>query len=84
MSNHAPCRPYAHWQFGSNCDASHFYSQQIIINLTFCGSWAGNDWVWKNTGCGQYSSCENFTKYNPQAFAEAYWLFNSVKVYQWK
>jgi hypothetical protein len=40
--------------------------------------------VWKNTGCGQYSSCQNFVQYNPSAFSEAYWQFNSIRVYQWQ
>ncbi|ELR22882.1 uncharacterized protein ACA1_397280 [Acanthamoeba castellanii str. Neff] len=77
-------KPYANFQFGSNCPSSHFYNHQIIINLTFCGTWAGDSWVWKNTGCGQYASCQNFVQHNPQAFADAYWQINSLKVYQWQ
>lgn len=78
-------KPYALFQFGSNCAPSHFYRQQIIINLTFCGDWAGNSWVWNHTGCSKYTAgCQNFVQYNPSAFTDAYWFFNSIKVYQWQ
>jgi hypothetical protein len=34
-------RPFAQFNIGNNCPAGHFYNMQIIINLTFCGDWAG-------------------------------------------
>jgi hypothetical protein len=31
--------------------ASHFGPENIIINLTFCGDWAGNTDVYRGSGC---------------------------------
>lgn len=67
---------------GSGCDfGSSFTSQNIIFDTTFCGSWAGA--VWGSGSCGSLaSSCEAYVADNPAAFTDAYWLVNSVKVYQ--
>jgi hypothetical protein len=36
----------------TSCDiASHFGPENIIIDLTFCGGWAGNPDVYKRSGC---------------------------------
>lgn len=63
-----------------------------IINTAFCGAWAGN--VWANTAspcaagvatcnCASLaSSCNTYVAENPSAFDEAYWLINSIQVYQ--
>lgn len=77
-------KPYALFQFGSNCSPSHFSGQNLVIDITFCGSWAGDALVWNNSiGCSQYTSgCQDFVQNNPSAFSEAYWYFNSIKVYQ--
>ena len=37
--------PYALFYLGSNCEESHFVDLQIIINLTFCGDWAGEAFI---------------------------------------
>jgi len=61
----------------SQCDfASHFTEHNIVINLTFCGAWAGNEFG----VCGQ-GDCNTFVDQNPQAFTEAYWEINSLRVY---
>ncbi|THV05084.1 laminarinase [Dendrothele bispora CBS 962.96] len=58
--------------------ASHFSSHHIIINLTFCGDWAGS--VYPGTsGCP--STCVDFVNNNPAAFANAYFDFSFIKVY---
>jgi hypothetical protein len=50
--------------------------------MTFCGDWAGNLW-YKDAVCGsQAPSCQSFVQNNPSAFTDAYWLVNSLKVYQ--
>jgi hypothetical protein len=53
--------------------------------MTFCGAEAGGkawtDW----TDCAAktgVATCEEYVQKNPEAFSEAYWLVNSVKVYQ--
>jgi len=74
-------KPDAFFQIGSNCPASHFQTLQVIINLTFCGDWAGSTF---GQQCPGYASCTNYVQYNPSAFTDAYWIFNSIKVYQYQ
>lgn len=63
---------------GCNFD-QHFKNHNIVFDTTFCGDWAGA--VWGQT-CGNLgSSCQSYVAGNPGAFANAYWLINSVKVY---
>jgi len=71
--------PVANFEFGSHCSSSHFGPQNIIINLTFCGDWAGSTFA---SDCPGLGSCEDYVKYNPQAFQDAYWQINYVKVFQ--
>ncbi|MCJ1246138.1 hypothetical protein MMC30_003343 [Trapelia coarctata] len=60
---------------------TYFKNMQIIFDTTFCGAWAGA--VWPQSYCGTVdSSCVDYVAKNPQAFADGYWLVNSVKVYQ--
>jgi hypothetical protein len=69
---------------GSGCDfASSFKNHNIIFDSTFCGSWAGQQSVWDSGSCASLaSSCNDYVSNNPSAFKDAYWLINSVKVYQ--
>lgn len=85
--------PVANW---AGCAFNNFFSaSQIIVDTTFCGDWAGN--VWGDTppapdacasgvatcNCASLaSSCDQYVAQNPAAFDEAYWLINSIKVYQ--
>ncbi|KAH8105325.1 laminarinase [Cristinia sonorae] len=63
----------------NSCDInSHFGPQRIIINLTFCGDWAGA--VYSSQGCP--GSCVDFVNNNPSAFNDAYFDFASLRVYQ--
>ncbi|EIM80617.1 2 beta-glucan [Stereum hirsutum FP-91666 SS1] len=63
----------------TDCDiASHFADSNIIINLTFCGDWAGA--VYANSGCP--STCDDYVDNNPSAFNNAYFEFPWVKVYE--
>lgn len=51
-----------------------------IVNTAFCGGWAGE--VWKQGSCGALApTCYEYAAANPQAYKEAYWLINSIKVY---
>jgi hypothetical protein len=70
--------PLATFPFQSNCPTSFFKNQQIVINLTFCGDWAGS--VYGSSGCP--SDCVSYVGNNPSAFDEAYWRINYLKVYQ--
>ncbi|KAF8432251.1 glycoside hydrolase family 16 protein [Boletus edulis BED1] len=63
----------------TNCDfSSHFGPMNIIINLTFCGDWAGA--VYSSDGCP--STCVDYVNNNPLAFANAYFEFNALNIYQ--
>jgi hypothetical protein len=70
--------PAAYFPFGSNCPSSFFQNNNIILDNTFCGDWAGA--VFNQMGCP--GSCQSYVQNNPGAFAEAYWAINSFKVYQ--
>lgn len=67
---------------GSGCDIdSHFSEHNIIFDTTFCGDWAGK--VWADSSCASMAAtCDDYVSENPAAFSTAYWLVNSVKVYQ--
>ncbi|KNG44113.1 glycoside hydrolase family 16 protein [Stemphylium lycopersici] len=71
-------------KFEGGCDiADTFKQQQIVFDTTFCGQWAGSQDVWESGTCGQKAdTCEEWVKNNPEAFADAYWTINSLKVYQ--
>ncbi|KDQ52661.1 glycoside hydrolase family 16 protein [Jaapia argillacea MUCL 33604] len=58
--------------------ASHFGANNIIINLTLCGDWAGA--VFNSDGCS--GDCVTYVNDNPSAFANAYWNIAAVRVYQ--
>ncbi|KAF7320860.1 Glycoside hydrolase family 16 protein [Mycena chlorophos] len=62
----------------TSCDIEEFFNaNNIIINLTFCGDWAGA--VYGSSGCP--SSCNDYVDQNPSAFVDAYFQFNSINVY---
>ncbi|KAF9232412.1 glycoside hydrolase family 16 protein [Melanogaster broomeanus] len=63
------------------CDFStHLGPHNIIINLTFCGDWAGNSDVYAASGCP--STCVDYVNNNPSAFTGAFFEFNSLNIYQ--
>ncbi|KAH0832128.1 family 16 glycosyl hydrolase [Lanmaoa asiatica] len=69
--------PAAAWS-NDMCDfPEHFGPHNIIINLTFCGDWAGA--VYANSGCPD--TCENFVNTNPGSFYDAYFDFSAIRIY---
>ncbi|KAK8181163.1 concanavalin A-like lectin/glucanase domain-containing protein [Phyllosticta citribraziliensis] len=73
--------PRAH--FGG-CDVeTHFSDLTIVFDNTFCGDWAGNSWSSDSTCASKADSCDDYVANNPSAFKDAYWLINSLKVYQY-
>ncbi|CAK7566755.1 MAG: hypothetical protein SEPTF4163_004707 [Sporothrix epigloea] len=67
----------------TGCDIDRFFSaQQIIFDTTFCGDWAGAVWAQDATCAPMASSCSAYVQQNAAAFVDAYWLINSVKVFQ--
>ncbi|KAJ7349959.1 endo-beta-glucanase [Mycena albidolilacea] len=64
----------------TTCDIEeHFAAHNIIINLTFCGDWAGQAPIYASSGCP--STCNDFVNTNPAAFANAFFEFNAINVY---
>jgi len=74
-------KPYAYFTLGQNCPESHFQNQTMVINLTFCGDFAGGLNFYN--ACPQYGkNCTSFVLNNPSNFKEAYWLINYISVFQ--
>jgi len=71
-------KPFAYFGFGNGCPASHFREQQMVIDLTFCGDWAGAVFGGQCPGKG---NCNDYVKNNPGAFKEAYWMIHYIKVF---
>ncbi|KAG8955805.1 hypothetical protein FRC03_011049 [Tulasnella sp. 419] len=70
-------KPFASFNSQGCNIAQKFGPNNIIINLTFCGDWAGNDYP---SSCPQ--SCVDHVNYNPGAFKEAYWDIRGLRIYQ--
>ncbi|KAJ6582244.1 hypothetical protein B0H19DRAFT_984373 [Mycena capillaripes] len=65
----------------TSCNFPQFFdANNIIINLTFCGDWAGQASIYAASGCP--STCNSYVDSNPAAFANAYFQFNSINIYQ--
>jgi len=67
--------PYVTFPF-YNCPSWHFNDQQLVINLDFCGDWAGSVFPGGNQACIEYVQ----NPANKGALSEAYWAINYVKV----
>ena len=74
--------PTASFVGGSTCDIdANFQNNNIVLDTTFCGSWAGNVWS-SDQVCGpKAATCQDYVQNNPSAFTEAYWTINSLRVY---
>ncbi|RAH69992.1 glycoside hydrolase family 16 protein [Aspergillus aculeatinus CBS 121060] len=66
----------------TNCDiSSHFTNQSIIVNIDVCGDLAGASTYYTDLyGCPD--TCTQWAAENGANFTNAYWEFNSFKVYQ--
>ncbi|KAH6884743.1 glycoside hydrolase family 16 protein [Coprinopsis sp. MPI-PUGE-AT-0042] len=61
-----------------SCDlAAKFAENNIIINLNFCGDWAGSSYPY--SGCPE--TCKAFVEKNTAYFSNAYFDIESIKVY---
>jgi hypothetical protein len=76
-------KPAAKFASGG-CDIENTFKQQkMVFDTTFCGQWAGSSSVWDTGSCGKKAAtCEEWVENNPEAFVEAYWTVNALKVYQ--
>jgi len=66
---------------GSNFDA-FIRNNKIVFDITFCGDWAGSAWESDKACTARAPSCKEYVRRNPEAFKNAYWLINSLKVYR--
>lgn len=75
--------PLAAFRGGSSCSIdSHFADHNLVFTTTFCGDWAGAVWA-EDTACSALAErCEDYVGENPEAFSQAYWLVNGIRVYQ--
>ena len=66
----------------THCDiSSHFRNQSIIVNIDICGELAGaSTYYTGQSHCP--GSCTQWAAENGANFTDAYWEFNSFKVYQ--
>ncbi|RKU39979.1 hypothetical protein DL546_001589 [Coniochaeta pulveracea] len=65
---------------GTDCDIdAHFRNQSIIANIDLCGDLT--EAKWDTSGCGS-STCVDYVSDNPDAFVDAYWEFESFKIYK--
>ncbi|KAK3936336.1 concanavalin A-like lectin/glucanase domain-containing protein [Diplogelasinospora grovesii] len=71
-------------QSGKGCNVGNFFKKQtLIINTDFCGAMIDQGtWDADSTCSSKASTCVDFVAKNPSAFTEAYWLFNSIQLYQ--
>jgi len=69
--------PWAFFPFGDNCPSTHFSDHVLVINLDFCGDWAGSVFD------GGEQACEAFVKdpANIDSLKDAFWEINYVKVF---
>ncbi|KAJ3759525.1 laminarinase [Lentinula raphanica] len=69
----------------TDCDiASEFAAHNFVINLTFCGDWAGITSVW-DLACAAstgVADCNDYVNANPSAFSNAYFEINAVRVFE--
>ncbi|KXN87772.1 putative glycosidase C21B10.07 [Leucoagaricus sp. SymC.cos] len=72
--------PTAYFPSTSCPISSKFGPQNIVINLTFCGDWAGQSSIYDASGCP--STCVDFVNNNPSAFTNAYFDFQWLKIYE--
>ncbi|KAJ0121472.1 glycoside hydrolase family 16 protein [Diaporthe amygdali] len=74
--------PLASFVGGSTCNIENTFKEHwITINTDFCGQWAGLKWSEDAECAAKAATCEEYAAQDPNAFVDAYWLFNSIKVY---
>ncbi|KAJ5780619.1 Concanavalin A-like lectin/glucanase subgroup [Penicillium paradoxum] len=76
--------PLAHFK-GNSCNISNnFKSHNIIFNIDYCGSWTSNNFKTDSVCKALAPTCNDWVGQNPAQFKDAYWLINSVRVYNKK
>ncbi|KAM0250550.1 hypothetical protein ACHAQJ_008560 [Trichoderma viride] len=74
--------PLAKFTAANGCSVDdYFKDNQIVFDTTFCGDWAGSVWASDGECSALASTCQDYVSNNPAAFADAYWVVNSINVY---
>ena len=69
--------------FAGACDIdAHFKDMQIVFDTTFCGVWASKSWGQQAECKAMAPTCESHVGQMTGYFKDAYWLVNSVKVFE--
>ncbi|MDI1488190.1 MAG: hypothetical protein OHK93_007464 [Ramalina farinacea] len=72
----------AAFQGGQGCTIDdHFMNNNIVFDTTFCGDWAGSVWSSDATCSSKAATCQDYVSAHPEAYTNAYWTINSLKVY---
>lgn len=68
----------------NNTIPAHFQDLGLIFDTTLCGDWAGKQEVWESDPvCSKKAAtCQQYVSENAEAFKDAYWAINSVRVFQ--
>lgn len=75
--------PVAHFALGTECTPDHFGPQQMILNTTLCGDWAGNVFVGQDGKRGP-DACRAYVLNHPTAFDNAFWDVAYIRTFVWK
>jgi len=78
--------PVANFPTSSTCDLAAEFgaAHNIIINLTFCGVFAGQPSIWGESCAAStgVSDCNDYVNANPGAFSDAFFEINAIRVYE--
>ncbi|KAJ3258468.1 hypothetical protein HK103_003590 [Boothiomyces macroporosus] len=70
--------PIVSYKFSPTCSAGYFRDLYFIINLTFCGDYAGTTF---SIYCPNLGTCNDYIKNSATSLTEAYFLINNIQVY---
>ena len=74
-------KPAARFE-NTGCEIDSFFKdQRIVFDTTFCGDWAGNTWSDSCAAKTGVQTCNDYVRDNPEAFSNAFWTVNALKVY---
>ena len=73
--------PNANWENPQVSWDSHFCELQLIFDTTFCGQWAGEVWANDTSTSVLAPTCNEYVQNHPEAYVDAYWAINSLKVF---
>ncbi|KAK1593360.1 concanavalin A-like lectin/glucanase domain-containing protein, partial [Colletotrichum navitas] len=63
---------------------SHFSDQRLVINIDFCGTLAGNEFIWKDqcaTSTG-HAVCSSYVAQNPSVYKDTYFKIKDIRVFK--